>query len=50
MRGASDKTIHFLTLDLKADKIFPLAVVDMNSAVPAKGPSNCHGLAFNPAC
>jgi hypothetical protein len=40
--------VRLFTIHLRKDKIVPLAngVVDFNIAVPSKGASDCHGLAF----
>ncbi len=45
---SSDRTVRIFNVDLKNDKLVPLpnGVVDFNNAVPSKGASDCHGLAF----
>lgn len=45
---SSDRTVRLLSVDLKNDKLMalPNGVVDFNNAVPTKGASDCHGLAF----
>lgn len=49
LRLASDRTVRLLWIDQRNDQIveMPNGVVDFNTAVPTKGASDCHGLAFN---
>jgi hypothetical protein len=48
LRMSSDRTVRLFSVDLKNDKLvaLPNGVVDFNNAVPSKGASDCHGLAF----
>jgi hypothetical protein len=43
----SDRKIHLMKIDSVRDKIIYKSAVDFNTAVPSKGPANCHGIAFN---
>jgi hypothetical protein len=44
----SDQTVRLFYIDLMRDKIVPRGeAIDFKAAVPQKGSSNCHGLAFN---
>lgn len=49
LRLPSDRTVRLLYIDLYRDKIVakPNGIIDFNTAVPSKGASDCHGLAFN---
>jgi hypothetical protein len=46
----SDQSVRLFYIDLYRDKIVAKGssgVIDFKTAVPSKGPGNCHGLAFN---
>jgi hypothetical protein len=44
----SDQSVRLFYIDLKRDRIVAKEpAIDFKTAVPAKGSSNCHGLAFN---
>lgn len=46
-RFNSDQKVSLLYIDPHKDRIKLLGAVDFTSAVQSKGPSSCHGAAFN---
>ncbi|WIA19512.1 hypothetical protein OEZ85_004123 [Tetradesmus obliquus] len=47
LRFNADQKVSLFLVDLARDKLQLLGAVDFTSAVASKGPSSCHGLAFN---
>lgn len=47
LRFNADQKVSLFFVDLARDKLQLLGAVDFTSAVASKGPSSCHGLAFN---
>jgi hypothetical protein len=43
----ADQKVSLVFVNLARDKLRFLGAVDFTTAVAAKGPSSCHGLAFN---